>query len=212
MRWSCLPVGLKLLHTPGQLQCWPPALGGCQVGPLISNCRHVIRHHSPPGHFRVLARQKNGDPQFSREASKRETSKDPNKPLIHHTLLSTLIHLPMASRRLALNLAQGLRGRAGLSLPMKRGLATPVSPAVKTQTTTLKNGLTVSLTLPNHAIDRRRDVGNHLLTSIDAPRSLPSTLPMRRPRPSACGSMPAPGQRQKRPTAPHTSSSISLSR
>lgn len=50
----------------------------------------------------------------------------------------------MASRRLALNLAQGLRGRAGLSLPMKRGLATPVSPAVKTQTTTLKNGLTVS--------------------------------------------------------------------
>ncbi|KAB5549908.1 Metalloenzyme, LuxS/M16 peptidase-like protein [Coniochaeta sp. 2T2.1] len=50
----------------------------------------------------------------------------------------------MASRRLALNLAQGLRGRAGLSLPMKRGLATPVSPAVKVQTTTLKNGLTVA--------------------------------------------------------------------
>jgi processing peptidase subunit beta len=50
----------------------------------------------------------------------------------------------MASRRLALNLAQGLRGRAGLSLPMKRGLATPVSPTIKTETTTLKNGLTVS--------------------------------------------------------------------
>lgn len=52
---------------------------------------------------------------------------------------------PMASRLLARNLAQGLRGRAGLSLPMKRGLATPVSPPVKTETTTLKNGLTVSL-------------------------------------------------------------------
>ncbi len=51
----------------------------------------------------------------------------------------------MASRRLALNLAQGLKApRAGLSLPMRRGLATPVaSPAVKTQATTLKNGMTV---------------------------------------------------------------------
>ncbi|KAK3300540.1 Metalloenzyme, LuxS/M16 peptidase-like protein [Chaetomium fimeti] len=52
----------------------------------------------------------------------------------------------MASRRLALNLAQGLRGRAGgLSLPSRRGLATPhSSPAIKTETTTLKNGLTVA--------------------------------------------------------------------
>ncbi|RKU48379.1 hypothetical protein DL546_009147 [Coniochaeta pulveracea] len=50
----------------------------------------------------------------------------------------------MASRLLARNLAQGLRGRAGLSLPVKRGLATPVSPPVKTETTTLKNGLTVA--------------------------------------------------------------------
>jgi processing peptidase subunit beta len=52
----------------------------------------------------------------------------------------------MASRRLALNLAQGLRGRAGgLSLPTRRGLATPhSSPAIKTETTTLKNGLTVA--------------------------------------------------------------------
>ncbi|KAK0668315.1 Metalloenzyme, LuxS/M16 peptidase-like protein [Cercophora samala] len=51
----------------------------------------------------------------------------------------------MASRRLALNLAQGLRGRAGgLSVPIRRGLATPHSPALKTQTTTLKNGLTVA--------------------------------------------------------------------
>ncbi|KAK4194868.1 Metalloenzyme, LuxS/M16 peptidase-like protein [Triangularia verruculosa] len=51
----------------------------------------------------------------------------------------------MASRRLALNLAQGLRGRAGgLSVPVRRGLATPHSPALKTQTTTLKNGLTVA--------------------------------------------------------------------
>ncbi|KAL2158014.1 hypothetical protein VTH06DRAFT_4824 [Thermothelomyces fergusii] len=52
----------------------------------------------------------------------------------------------MASRRLALNLAQGLRGRAGgLSVPFRRGFATPhASPAIKTETTTLKNGLTVA--------------------------------------------------------------------
>ncbi|KAH6619283.1 Metalloenzyme, LuxS/M16 peptidase-like protein [Chaetomium sp. MPI-SDFR-AT-0129] len=52
----------------------------------------------------------------------------------------------MASRRLALNLTQGLRGRAGgLSVPFRRGLATPhSSPAIKTETTTLKNGLTVA--------------------------------------------------------------------
>ncbi|KAK0735043.1 Metalloenzyme, LuxS/M16 peptidase-like protein [Lasiosphaeria miniovina] len=51
----------------------------------------------------------------------------------------------MASRRLALNLAQGLRGRAGISVPFRRGLATPhQTPGLKTQTTTLKNGLTVA--------------------------------------------------------------------
>ncbi|KAI0008703.1 mitochondrial-processing peptidase subunit beta [Xylariaceae sp. FL0662B] len=54
----------------------------------------------------------------------------------------------MASRRLALNLAQGVRSRAANSAirPLKRGFATPVtSPAsAKTQTTTLKNGLTVA--------------------------------------------------------------------
>ncbi|GAW21233.1 hypothetical protein ANO14919_107510 [Xylariales sp. No.14919] len=53
----------------------------------------------------------------------------------------------MASRRLALNLGQ-VRGRATSSLirPFKRGLATPVTPSLgaKTQTTTLKNGLTVA--------------------------------------------------------------------
>ncbi|KAJ4164430.1 hypothetical protein LMH87_006106 [Akanthomyces muscarius] len=53
--------------------------------------------------------------------------------------------LPMASRRLALNLSQGLRTRAGLSAagPLRRGFATP-SNVGKTQTTTLKNGLTVA--------------------------------------------------------------------
>ncbi|KAK0631969.1 Metalloenzyme, LuxS/M16 peptidase-like protein [Immersiella caudata] len=52
----------------------------------------------------------------------------------------------MASRRLALNLSKGLRGRAGgLSVPFRRGLATPHhAPAIKTETTTLKNGLTVA--------------------------------------------------------------------
>lgn len=49
----------------------------------------------------------------------------------------------MASRRLALNLSRGLRNRAGFSAAgsWKRGFATSVG---KTQTTTLKNGLTVS--------------------------------------------------------------------
>ncbi|KAI1871012.1 hypothetical protein JX265_006052 [Neoarthrinium moseri] len=54
----------------------------------------------------------------------------------------------MASRRLALNLAQGIRSRqaAPALSALKRGFATPVSsPAgAKTQTTTLKNGLTVA--------------------------------------------------------------------
>ncbi|KAM7194483.1 mitochondrial-processing peptidase subunit beta [Rhypophila sp. PSN 637] len=51
----------------------------------------------------------------------------------------------MASRRLALNLSQGVRTRAGLVVP-RRGLATPhhAAPGIKTQTTTLKNGLTVA--------------------------------------------------------------------
>ncbi|CEJ88943.1 Putative LuxS/MPP-like metallohydrolase [[Torrubiella] hemipterigena] len=51
----------------------------------------------------------------------------------------------MASRRLALNVTQGLRSRAGLSAvpAFRRGLATPSSVG-KTQTTTLKNGLTVA--------------------------------------------------------------------
>jgi processing peptidase subunit beta len=50
----------------------------------------------------------------------------------------------MASRRLALNLSQGLRSRAGLSAgALRRGFATP-STVGKTQTTTLKNGLTVA--------------------------------------------------------------------
>jgi len=54
----------------------------------------------------------------------------------------------MASRRLALNLGQGLRARAAPSAlrSINRGFATPVaSPAgAKTQSTTLKNGLTVA--------------------------------------------------------------------
>ncbi|KAI1378577.1 mitochondrial-processing peptidase subunit beta [Hypoxylon crocopeplum] len=54
----------------------------------------------------------------------------------------------MASRRLALNLAQGMRSRAANSAirPLRRGFASPVTSPVgaKTQTTTLKNGLTVA--------------------------------------------------------------------
>ncbi|KAK1781247.1 processing enhancing protein precursor [Copromyces sp. CBS 386.78] len=52
----------------------------------------------------------------------------------------------MASRRLALNLAQGVKARAGGVInPFRRGLATPHNGSgIKTQTTTLKNGLTVA--------------------------------------------------------------------
>ncbi|KAJ9132971.1 processing enhancing protein precursor [Pleurostoma richardsiae] len=51
----------------------------------------------------------------------------------------------MASRRLALNLTKGLRGRTALTpSPLIRNFATPVSAPVKTQSTTLKNGLTVA--------------------------------------------------------------------
>ncbi|KAI0837179.1 mitochondrial-processing peptidase subunit beta [Hypoxylon sp. FL0890] len=54
----------------------------------------------------------------------------------------------MASRRLAFSLAQGMRNRAANSAirPLKRGFATPVTSAVgaKTETTTLKNGLTIA--------------------------------------------------------------------
>lgn len=56
----------------------------------------------------------------------------------------------MASRRLALNLSRGLRSRSNLSYAApqwKRGFAA-ASSALKTQTTTLKNGLTVSDRLP----------------------------------------------------------------
>ncbi|KAF2090991.1 hypothetical protein K490DRAFT_62321 [Saccharata proteae CBS 121410] len=52
----------------------------------------------------------------------------------------------MASRRLALNLQQGLRSRAALNSisPLKRGLATPVSHGSKTESTTLSNGFTIA--------------------------------------------------------------------
>jgi hypothetical protein len=71
------------------------------------------------------------------------------KTSLNSTLLIHLpLTIPMASRRLALNLTQGLRGRAGLNAvaPLRRGFATPVvKNGVKTQSTTLSNGLTVRL-------------------------------------------------------------------
>ncbi|EPE24631.1 LuxS/MPP-like metallohydrolase [Glarea lozoyensis ATCC 20868] len=53
----------------------------------------------------------------------------------------------MASRRLALSLSQGLRGRTGINAvaPLRRGFATPVvKNGVKTESTTLSNGLTIA--------------------------------------------------------------------
>lgn len=52
--------------------------------------------------------------------------------------------LTMASRRLALNLQKGLTRRAFPSASLKRSFATPVAAPIRTQTTTLKNGLTVA--------------------------------------------------------------------
>lgn len=79
-----------------------------------------------------------------------------SKISLSHQNRSFPSHLPtqhlMASRRLALNLAQGMRSRAAINAirPLKRGFATPVTSPVgaKTQTTTLKNGLTVSFQRP----------------------------------------------------------------
>lgn len=59
----------------------------------------------------------------------------------------------MASRQLALSLQQGMRSRAAINAVkssrsgLTRGLATPVSYGAKTESTTLKNGFTVSPTL-----------------------------------------------------------------
>ncbi|KAF1831311.1 hypothetical protein BDW02DRAFT_572154 [Decorospora gaudefroyi] len=57
----------------------------------------------------------------------------------------------MASRRLALNLQQGMRSRAAIhavkssrASPLTRGLATPVAYGAKTESTTLGNGFTIA--------------------------------------------------------------------
>ncbi|KAF2148461.1 mitochondrial processing peptidase beta subunit [Myriangium duriaei CBS 260.36] len=53
----------------------------------------------------------------------------------------------MASRRLALNLKQATRNRLALNAvrsPITRGLATPVSHGVRTESTTLSNGFTIA--------------------------------------------------------------------
>ncbi|KAL9046105.1 MAG: hypothetical protein Q9214_000972 [Letrouitia sp. 1 TL-2023] len=52
----------------------------------------------------------------------------------------------MASRRLALNLNGALRSRRALRSvkPLQRGFATPISTPVKTESTTLSNGLTIA--------------------------------------------------------------------
>lgn len=118
----------------------------------------------------------------------------------------------MASRRLALNLSQGLRSRAGLSAGLRRGLATPVShnPIGKTQTTTLKNGLTVRGALEKCQLAK---MGRPLDDSdFVTRRSPPSTPRGPRRRPSASGSMPARGPRRTRRTVPRTSSSTWPSR
>jgi processing peptidase subunit beta len=57
----------------------------------------------------------------------------------------------MASRRLALNLAQSLRSKTAIravkARNASRGLATPIAGIYKTESTTLPNGLTVCVDL-----------------------------------------------------------------
>jgi hypothetical protein len=120
----------------------------------------------------------------------------------------------MASRRLALNLAQGIRSRAGVAAvrPLQRGFATPVTSPLgaKTQSTTLKNGLTVSCSPPTNW--SQRYVSGPGLTWMDQLRSLPSTRHGRKRRRLVCGLMPDRGPRRTRRMAQHTSWSISPSR
>lgn len=58
----------------------------------------------------------------------------------------------MASRRLAYNFNQALRSRAALRSiqPRHRGFATPINHQIKTESTTLNNGLTVGYQLISH--------------------------------------------------------------
>lgn len=110
----------------------------------------------------------------------------------------------MASRRLALNLSQGLRNRASLNAvaPLRRGFATPVvKNGVKTESTTLSNGLTVSL---------ERQQGSRCVLTCD--RLLLNTLLGRRRRRSVCGLMLGLGQRRTKQMAQLTSSNILPSR
>lgn len=104
----------------------------------------------------------------------------------------------MASRRLALNLTQGLRGRAGLNAvsPLRRGFATPVvKNGVKTESTTLSNGLTVRQSARSGA------TGNLLIRC----RLLPNIRPGHRHRRLACGLMLDLEQRRIKPMAQLTS-------
>jgi hypothetical protein len=79
--------------------------------------------------------------QLSSEAPHSCHHHPPTHPIL---LISTAA---MASRRLALNLQQGMRSRAGLTRsavqPLKRTFATPTSHGSKTESTTLSNGFTV---------------------------------------------------------------------
>lgn len=71
----------------------------------------------------------------------------------------------MATRRLALNLNQALRSRAALKSiqPIKRGFATPIHQGINTESTTLSNGLTVSIPQPSRT--------RHLICYLDSNRA-----------------------------------------
>jgi hypothetical protein len=116
------------------------------------------------------------------------------------------LHLPqdMASRRLALNLNQALRNRGAWRSPVRarRGFATPVSHGATTESTTLSNGLTVSVSL---------SFTGHVTKST--PNRLPRSIPHgRRLRRSVFGSMQAVERKQTRRMERHISWNISRSR
>lgn len=79
--------------------------------------------------------------------------------LIGHCLHRSIFEV-MASRRLALNLNQALRSRAALKSiqPIKRGFATPIHQGINTESTTLSNGLTVSIYAIKNAFNLPADL------------------------------------------------------
>lgn len=165
------------------------------------------------GSLRLLTRLYRKGADWLKHHQPKSLRKRPSIPAIPRLPIQDLSHpIPstsnstalMASRRLALNLTKGLRTRAARDVvsPLRRGFATPVvKNGVKTETTTLSNGLTVRP--PSHWSSW------HLLTRSRLPQN---TRLGPRHRRWVCGLMLDPEQRPTERMAQLTSSNISPSR